>query len=89
VWHLDQQAAYVQISMQDNGIGFSQDHAERIFKTFTRLNPKDKYEGTGLGLALCKKIVERHNGAISAAGIEGMGSVFNVVLPLQQPKKSA
>jgi PAS domain S-box-containing protein len=87
-WNLDVQATYVQLTVQDNGIGFSQDQAERIFKTFTRLNAKDKYEGTGLGLALCKKIAERHNGAISAAGMEGMGAIFKVVLPLQQTRKT-
>jgi PAS domain S-box-containing protein len=88
-WNLDPHAVYVQLSIQDNGIGFSQDQAKQIFKTFTRLNAKDKYEGTGLGLALCKKIVERHNGAISAAGMEGMGAIFKVVLPLQQVRRGA
>jgi light-regulated signal transduction histidine kinase (bacteriophytochrome) len=87
-WNLYVQETYVQLTVQDNGIGFSQDQAERIFKTFTRLNAKDKYEGTGLGLALCKKIAERHNGAISAAGMEGMGAIFKVVLPLQQTRKT-
>lgn len=80
-WRLNRNLDYVQLAVQDNGIGFSQDQAERIFKSFTRLNARDKYEGTGLGLALCKKIVERHNGAISAAGMEGMGAIFKVVLP--------
>lgn len=86
-WNVNPKADYVQLSIQDNGIGFSQDQAGQIFKTFTRLNARDQYEGTGLGLALCKKIVERHNGAISAAGMEGMGAIFKIVLPLQQPKK--
>lgn len=85
-WGLNREVDYVQLSVQDNGIGFSQDQAERIFKTFTRLNARDQYEGTGLGLALCKKIVERHNGVISAAGMEGMGAIFKIVLPLQQSK---
>ncbi|RXK83154.1 PAS domain-containing sensor histidine kinase [Filimonas effusa] len=70
------------IEMNDNGIGFSQAHADKIFQTFTRLNSRDQYEGTGLGLALCKEIVERHHGSITAAGIEGNGARFNIMLPL-------
>jgi len=72
------------IAVSDNGIGFSQEHAGAIFHTFTRLNSKDKYEGTGLGLALCKKIVERHSGHISAAGEKGRGALFTVILPFTQ-----
>jgi signal transduction histidine kinase len=67
-----------------NGIGFSQDHAEKIFYTFTRLNAKVKYEGTGLGLALCKKIAERHHGDIHARGEKDKGATFIVLLPLRQ-----
>lgn len=74
---------YVQIVIKDNGIGFDQAQAEKIFKTFTRLNSKDQYEGTGLGLALCKKIVERHHGLISAEGKEGEGATFTILLPLK------
>lgn len=74
---------FVEITLADNGIGFSQEHAERIFNTFTRLNAKDKYEGTGLGLALCKKIVERHSGSIRARGEEGNGSSFIISLPVK------
>jgi PAS domain S-box-containing protein len=72
---------YKKIELQDNGIGFSNEAAEKIFITFTRLNAKDKYEGTGLGLSLCKKIVERHGGSIRAKGAEGEGAVFEVILP--------
>ncbi|HVK47084.1 MAG TPA: PAS domain S-box protein [Pseudobacter sp.] len=72
-----------EITLSDNGIGFSQEHAERIFNTFTRLNAKDQYEGTGLGLALCKKIVERHGGSIRAQGEEGSGSSFIISLPVK------
>jgi len=71
----------VLIKINDNGIGFSDADAKRIFKPFSRLNSKDKYEGTGLGLALCKKIVERHGGTIEARGVEGMGSTFLIILP--------
>ena len=72
---------YVLIKIDDNGIGFSNVDAKRIFKPFSRLNSKDKYEGTGLGLALCKKIVERHGGTIEARGVEGISSTFLVTLP--------
>lgn len=72
---------YVHITVRDNGIGFDQNEAERIFKTFTRLNSKDQYEGTGLGLALCKKIVERHHGIIYAEGRNDEGATFTIILP--------
>lgn len=72
----------VEIVLQDNGIGFDQKDAELIFQTFSRLHPKDRYEGTGLGLTLCKKIVERHGGTIYAEGIEGTGARFVIRLPL-------
>ena len=80
---------YQRISVSDNGIGFEQAYAQKIFKTFTRLNAKDKYEGTGLGLSLCKKIVERHNGTIEAEGKLNEGAVFIIVLPQQQTIKYA
>ena len=75
---------YICILVEDNGIGFDQEHAEKIFKTFTRLNAKDKFEGTGLGLSLCKKIVQRHNGIIEAKGILHKGAAFTVVIPVRQ-----
>jgi PAS domain S-box-containing protein len=75
-------AVFARVVVSDNGIGFSTEHAVRIFETFTRLNSKDQFEGTGLGLSLCKKIVERHGGTITAYGAEGEGSSFTVTLPL-------
>ncbi|WP_247234608.1 ATP-binding protein [Telluribacter sp. SYSU D00476] len=72
---------YTRICIQDNGIGFAQTQADKIFKSFTRLNPKDKYEGTGLGLALCKKIAERHGGTIYAEGKEGEGASIILLVP--------
>jgi PAS domain S-box-containing protein len=78
------QLNFVRIKLSDNGIGFEPDYAEKIFETFTRLNPKDKYEGTGLGLSLCKKIVERHGGIIVANSIPNEGTTFIITLPLQQ-----
>jgi PAS domain S-box-containing protein len=75
------------ITVKDNGIGFEQEYAERIFNTFARLNSKDKYEGTGLGLALCRKIVQRHGGSIRAESNGKEGAAFMVELPLKQLKK--
>jgi len=75
---------YLLLQVADNGIGFEPEHAEKIFQTFTRLHAKDKFEGTGLGLALCRNIVERHHGTITAEGKPGEGAVFNILLPLQQ-----
>jgi PAS domain S-box-containing protein len=79
---------FVEISIQDNGIGFDVEDSKRIFKPFLRLNSKDKYEGTGLGLALCKKIVERHRGTIEASGVDGNGAVFTVCLPKKVNKNT-
>ena len=76
--------AFIEITVKDNGIGFEQDQAERIFNTFTRLHSKDKYEGTGLGLALCKKIVQRHLGTITAKASQNAGAEFIVLLPEKQ-----
>lgn len=80
--------SFCHILLRDNGIGFEPQFAEHIFETFTRLNAKDSYEGTGLGLALCKKIVERHGGSITAASQPGQGAVFNITLPLTQNQSS-
>ncbi len=73
--------------ISDNGIGLDPNFADKIFHAFARLNAKDKYEGTGLGLALCKKIVERHHGKITATGEPGVGTTFTVNLPVRQPEK--
>jgi len=72
---------YIKLQLQDNGIGFSNEEAKKIFGTFTRLHAKDKYEGTGLGLSLCRKIAERHGGSIWAEGQPGEGATFTVLLP--------
>jgi light-regulated signal transduction histidine kinase (bacteriophytochrome) len=75
--------AYACIIVADNGIGFDHQYADRIFEAFARLNAKDKFEGTGLGLALCKKIVERHDGYITASGKPDEGAVFSIWLPVE------
>jgi len=78
---------YCRIYIEDNGIGFDQKYAEQIFDMFRRLHPSAQYEGTGIGLALCKKIVEKHNGFISARGRLGEGAVFIISLPLRSRAK--
>ncbi|HEV2480828.1 MAG TPA: ATP-binding protein [Puia sp.] len=77
-----------EVTVRDNGIGFDQEQSNRIFEAFARLNSKDRFEGTGLGLALCKKIAERHHGSIAATGVRGEGAVFVVRLPLSQTEGS-
>ena len=72
------------IVVEDNGIGFEQRHQERIFGVFQRLHPRDVFEGVGIGLALCRKIVERHGGRITAHGAPGRGASFEIVLPAVQ-----
>jgi light-regulated signal transduction histidine kinase (bacteriophytochrome) len=83
--HLTQENRdFCRIHYRDNGIGFKQDYAEKIFEIFQRLHTKDKYEGTGVGLAIVKKIVSLHNGTICATGKEGEGAVFEITLPVKQ-----
>ncbi|MBD3181830.1 PAS domain-containing protein, partial [Candidatus Poribacteria bacterium] len=72
------------IEVQDNGIGFDEKYLDRIFTIFQRLHGRFEYEGTGVGLAICRRIVERHNGTITAKSSPGEGSTFIVKLPLSQ-----
>lgn len=74
---------YYKIAFRDNGIGFSNVYADRIFQLFTRLHGKKDYHGTGIGLAICKKIVDNHKGCIKAEGKEGEGTTITVYLPVQ------
>jgi len=67
--------------VEDNGIGFDEKYLDRIFAVFQRLHGKDVYQGTGIGLAICRKIVERHGGSITAKSAPGKGSTFIVMLP--------
>jgi signal transduction histidine kinase len=71
----------VHLSISDNGIGFDQKYAGRIFKLFQRLHERGAYEGSGMGLAICRKIVERHGGQISARSEPGRGTTFLIDLP--------
>jgi len=75
------------IVVEDNGIGFEEKHLDRVFGIFQRLHPRDVYDGTGIGLPICRKIVERHGGTITARSVPGGGSTFEVVLPVAQPKR--
>jgi PAS domain S-box-containing protein len=79
---LEPGSKYIHLVFRDNGIGFSQAHASQIFVIFQRLNDKQKYGGTGIGLAMCKKIVENHHGHISARSEPEKGAAFDVYLPL-------
>jgi signal transduction histidine kinase len=72
---------YFNIEIKDNGIGFEKEYSERIFQIFQRLHGKSQYAGSGIGLAICKKIVENHNGIIFADGNVGNGAVFSIILP--------
>lgn len=75
-----------QISVKDNGIGFDIQYLDRIFKPFQRLHNREEYEGSGMGLAICRRIVERHGGKITAASTPGEGSTFIVTLPIHPSK---
>lgn len=77
------------IWVEDNGIGFEQKYAERIFGIFQRLHSRTAYEGTGIGLALCRKIVERHHGQIVAHSTLGAGTTITLTLPLTQNKQGS
>ena len=73
---------FVEITVTDNGIGFDEKYADRIFQVFQRLHGKNQFAGSGIGLAICQKIVEHHNGAITANSKPGEGSIFRVYFPV-------
>lgn len=77
-------AAQCQVVVEDNGIGFEEKFAERIFRPFERLHGRGKYEGTGIGLSICKRIVERHGGSIEVQSEIGRGTRFIITLPITQ-----
>jgi signal transduction histidine kinase len=73
-----------ELTVRDNGIGFDASHREHIFEVFRRLHGRSEYEGTGIGLAICRKIVQRHGGTITASSAPGQGATFVVTLPVRQ-----
>lgn len=84
IHHLQESKEYIKLVFADNGIGFKQEFAEQIFVIFQRLNTRDKYPGTGIGLALCRRVVDNHHGVIYAEAREGEGASFVIILPVVQ-----
>jgi two-component system CheB/CheR fusion protein len=82
----DPEGGFFRITIEDNGIGFNSQYADRIFNIFQRLHSREKYDGTGIGLSITKKIIEKHNGIIASNSIEGQGTVFIIVLPEKQER---
>ncbi len=80
----DSNGSYCKITITDNGIGFEEKFAGKIFMIFQRLHSKVEYEGTGIGLAVAKKIIEKHNGFISAQSALNHGATFTIILPIKQ-----
>jgi light-regulated signal transduction histidine kinase (bacteriophytochrome) len=80
---------YCRIRVEDNGIGFEKKYQHRIFSIFQRLHNRTQYEGTGIGLTICKMIVERHDGSIHAEGQPGRGATFIISLPVSRPASDA
>ena len=75
---------YCELAVQDNGIGFEEQYSEKIFAVFQRLHGRGDYEGTGVGLAICRRITDRHQGSISAKSQPAQGATFTVTLPVRQ-----
>jgi two-component system CheB/CheR fusion protein len=82
--NLKKAGPYVEIIVADNGIGFNPEFAEQIFTIFQRLNSKYEYPGTGIGLALCRKIAMNHEGEMYAESEPGQGAKFHIILPVKQ-----
>jgi signal transduction histidine kinase len=78
-----------EIIVEDNGMGFDEKHVDRVFKPFQRLHGRTEYEGTGMGLAICRKIVDRHGGIITVRPVPGEGARFIINLPIRQEKRDA
>ena len=80
---MDSTEGVCQIIFKDNGIGFDEKYAEQIFEVFQRLHGRSEYEGSGIGLSVCKKIVERHGGSIEAKSELGEGATFIIRMPVE------
>ncbi|MEP6464847.1 MAG: ATP-binding protein [Parafilimonas sp.] len=87
--HAEEKGGYFRIYISDNGIGFNEQYLDKIFTMFQRLHGRAEYEGTGIGLSIVKKIVEKHNGIVTAKSKEGEGTTFIIVLPVKQTSKHA
>lgn len=85
-WETEPETAtrFCRLSVADNGIGFDERYKDKIFSLFQRLHAREAYEGTGIGLTIAKKIVEKHNGEISVVSVPGEGTTFSILLPVQQ-----
>jgi two-component system CheB/CheR fusion protein len=83
---LNKKLSYFEICFKDNGIGFEQQFSDQIFLIFHRLNSRDQFSGTGIGLPLCKKIVINHHGEINGFSKEDEGALFRIILPLTQAR---
>jgi PAS domain S-box-containing protein len=81
---VDTAAKRCELKVEDNGIGFDEKYLDRLFNLFQRLHGQSKYAGTGIGLAICRKIVERHGGTLTARSAPGQGATFIISLPLEQ-----
>lgn len=79
---LSPEKKYCHLSVSDNGIGFDPQYKDRIFEVFQRLHGREEYKGTGIGLAIVKKIVENHRGIIIAQGEENNGATFDIYFPI-------
>lgn len=79
-----EEGAYCKINIEDNGIGFNEQYLDKIFTIFQRLNTRENFDGTGIGLAIAKKIIEKHNGYITAHSQENQGATFTMLFPLEQ-----
>jgi len=79
---------FCRLTVSDNGIGFEEQYLDRIFEVFQRLHGRNEYEGTGIGLAICRRIVERHGGSITARSVPNEGATFIVMLPVKQNEQN-
>ncbi len=84
LYHLDNGSTWFKINIADNGIGFEPEYNQRIFQIFQRLHGKTEYPGSGIGLAICKKIIDQHKGLIYATGEPDNGATFTIILPEHQ-----
>ncbi|MDQ3681607.1 MAG: ATP-binding protein [Bacteroidota bacterium] len=82
--NLKKEKEYVKLIVKDNGIGFNQQYAEQVFTIFQRLNARTEFAGTGIGLAMCRKIALNHNGEIYVEAKENEGAIFHIILPVRQ-----